>query len=308
MAMEIQQLRQMISSVLGVFQPIPEDPTSHRILRFAHAIADTKVPKRFQTPSMKPYDGTMHPEEHVAQYRERMEIIPIPLHLKTFEKITSDLYRVVQDPKERLTDFVNRFGREALSIPKINMETIVETFKMGLRKDSTFYEDLVMTPCKILDEVRCRALRFIRIEEDKEVHMGSNPSSQYDNPNRKVESSTPRSYKAKPYSKPNHHRFNSLEDEVEEEEPPKITDYCFSVDVSILIYAMQDLGDKARCPKKDNKSTRFKDKSKWCAYHEDFGHITEDCITLRKEISYLLSKGHLKEILERKKEKSKENN
>ena len=36
--------------------------------------------------------------------------------------------------------------------------------------------------------------------------------------------------------------------------------------------------------------------------------MTEDCIALRKEISYLFSKGHLKEILGRNKEKSKEKN
>ena len=30
---------------------------------------------------MKPYDGTTDPEEHIAQYRERMEIIPVPTHL-----------------------------------------------------------------------------------------------------------------------------------------------------------------------------------------------------------------------------------
>ncbi|XP_023749791.1 uncharacterized protein LOC111898097 [Lactuca sativa] len=124
----------------------------------------------------------------------------------------------------------------------------------------------------------------------------------------KVESSAPRSYKSKPYSRPDRHRVNALEDEGEEEEPPKITDYCFYVDVSGLIHAMQDLRDKARWIKKENKPTNWKDKSKRCAYHEYFGHMTEDCIALRKEISYLISKRHLKETLRRKKEKSKENN
>ncbi|KAL7602922.1 hypothetical protein Lser_V15G16606 [Lactuca serriola] len=221
---------------------------------------------------------------------------------RTFEKITSDLYRVVQGPKEKLRDFVKRFGREALSIPNIDMATIVEVFKMGLRKDSPFYEDLVMTSCKGLDEVRCRALRFNRLEEDKEIQKRSNTLNQYENPNRKVESSTQRSYKLKPYSKLDHHRVNALEDGGEEEELPKIIEYCLSVDVSGVIHAMQDLRDKTRWTKRDKKSTAWKDKSKWCAYNEDLGHITEACIALRKEISYLLSKGHLKEILGRKRE------
>ena len=63
---------------------------------------------------------------------------------------------------------MNKFGREALSIPNIDIATAVEAFKMGLKKDFPFYEDLVMTPCKRMDEVKSRTLRFIRPEEDKE--------------------------------------------------------------------------------------------------------------------------------------------
>ena len=64
---------------------------------------------------------------------------------------------------------------------------------------------------------------------------------------------------------------------------------------------MKNLGDKARWPRKTDMPGTTKDKSKWCAYHEDFGHLTDECIALRKEIGYLLSKGYLKELLGRKK-------
>jgi len=70
--------------------------------------------------------------------------------------------------------------------------------------------------------------------------------------------------------------------------------------------ALQGLGEKARWPRKDNKPTPSKDKSKWCAYHEDFGHLTDECIALRREIGYLLSKGHLKELLGRKKSRTQD--
>ena len=74
-------------------------------------------------------------------------------------------------------NFVNMFGREALSIPNIDMETTVEAFKMGLKVHSPFYEDLVRTPCKRMDEVQSRALRFIKLEEDMEILKRSNPPS-----------------------------------------------------------------------------------------------------------------------------------
>ena len=157
---------------------------------------------------------------------------------------------MVQDPKERLRDFVNRFGREALGIPNIDMTTAVEAFNVGLKKDSPFYEKLVMTPCKRMEKLRSRAIRFIRHKEDKKIQNKSNPPSSYENPNGNAESKTQRSFKSKPYSRPDHHRVNALENEGEEQELPKITDYCFFMDVSGLIYAMQDLYDKAAWLKK----------------------------------------------------------
>ncbi|XP_076935664.1 uncharacterized protein LOC143602452 [Bidens hawaiensis] len=103
----------------------------------------------------------------------------------------------------------------------------VKAFKMGLKKDTLFYEDLVMNPCRNIEAVK-RAIRFIRPEKDR------------------------------------------------------------------------DLGDKARWPRNNEKNSAWKDKSKWCAFHEDFGHMTKDWIDLRREINYLLSKGHLKELLGKK--------
>uniref|UniRef100_A0A251USD1 Uncharacterized protein n=1 Tax=Helianthus annuus TaxID=4232 RepID=A0A251USD1_HELAN len=61
------------------------------------------------------------------------------------------------------------------------MATAVEAFKMGLLKDSLFYDDLVMTPCRNLDEVRTRALRFIRLEDDKRIQERQVGSSKQEN-------------------------------------------------------------------------------------------------------------------------------
>lgn len=57
---------------------------------------------------------------------------------------------------------------------------------------------------------------------------------------------TMNAYKWKKYSKPDHYWINALDDEGEENEFPNITDYFFSLDVSSLIFAMQDLSDKVR--------------------------------------------------------------
>lgn len=40
-----------------------------------------------------------------------------------------------------------------------------------------------------------------------------------------------------------------------------------------------------------------RDASKWCEFQDDHGHQTEDCITLKFEVSELLKRGHLKDFL-----------
>ena len=89
--------------------------------------------------------------------------------IKTFERISSDLYQVVQDLKESLRYFVSRFDKELLNIPNIDMAIVVEVFKMIQNKYSLFYEDFVMTPCRRTYESISRALRFTKLEEDNEI-------------------------------------------------------------------------------------------------------------------------------------------
>lgn len=113
----------------------------------------------------------------------------------------------------------------------------------------------------------------------------------YDNhPNRKNESYYQKFYRAKPYSRPENHRVNALEYEYEDEDYSKIFGYYFSINVSSPLYAMRDLGDKARWQKKSDNPSDHKDKSNWCVYHEDLVHINKHFFALKERISGTCSK------------------
>ncbi|XP_076945345.1 uncharacterized protein LOC143616391 [Bidens hawaiensis] len=87
------------------------------------------------------------------------------------------------------------------------MAAAVEALKMGLKKDSPVYDDLVMTPCRNLDEVRNRALRYIRLKDDKKAH-GNLIIPKYESTNRKSDS--PQKFsRPKPYSKQDSPRINA---------------------------------------------------------------------------------------------------
>lgn len=49
------------------------------------------------------------------------------------------------------------------------MLIVVQAFKIGLPKDSPFYKDLVMNPYRNINEVKNKALSFIRMEEDRMI-------------------------------------------------------------------------------------------------------------------------------------------
>ncbi|XP_076895161.1 uncharacterized protein LOC143547678 [Bidens hawaiensis] len=206
---------------------------------------------------------------------------------------------------EPLRQFLTKFGQEALEIPNLDVSTAVEALKMGLQKDSQFYQDLVMTPCRNLDEVQNRALRLIRLEEDQMIQDQLNTPTKNEFQDRR-QGSYYRNNNSKPYSKPNNQKINVVEEEEDDEDCLKISNYCFSVDMGGVMLVVRNLGDKARWPRKNEKAPAPKDKSKWCTFHEDFGHMTEECIALRKEIRYLLGKGYLKELFGRKKSRTQD--
>ena len=46
---------------------------------------------------------------------------------------------------------------------------------------------------------------------------------------------------------------------------------------------------------KSNPATR--DNTKYCEFHRDYGHRTDNCIQLRKEIEYLIQRGYLRRFI-----------
>ncbi|KAJ0845440.1 putative retrotransposon gag domain-containing protein [Helianthus annuus] len=138
---------------------------------------------------------------------------------RKFEKLTSDLYRITQNHNESLRDYITKFSKESLDIPNLDMATAVEAFKMGLLKDSLFYDDLVMTPCRNLDEVRTRALRFIRLEDDKRIQERQVGSSKPEK-----QGSSFKSNKFKSYHRNENKNVHAVDQEEDDEDYPPISD------------------------------------------------------------------------------------
>ena len=80
---ELREVRELIQRIPGVPKPLEKaTPTSYADSPFGDDIALLEIPKRFTVPTMKSYDGSADPLEHIAQYKQRMFTVPITKDLR----------------------------------------------------------------------------------------------------------------------------------------------------------------------------------------------------------------------------------
>ena len=77
---------------------------------------------------------------------------------------------------------------------------------------------------------------------------------------------------------------------------PAICEYKFCVDISGLVNKLDSMGSNVKWPHKNSIPAIRRDQTKFCQFHDDIGHNTEDCIALRREVAWLLKQGHLKDL------------
>ncbi|KAK9750464.1 hypothetical protein RND81_02G199100 [Saponaria officinalis] len=150
MMQEIQRLNEKIVKIPGIPDPLEEvSQDSFADSPFADSIALKEIPKKFTVPGMSLYDGTTDPQDHIAQYKQRMLTIPIPRDLretclcKGFGSTLCGpaLQWLVGIPNGTIKSFanlVNSFVQQFVSSRKLQKQTsdlyrIVQRFNEPLR-------------------------------------------------------------------------------------------------------------------------------------------------------------------------------
>nr|XP_009605889.1 uncharacterized protein LOC104100382 [Nicotiana tomentosiformis] len=64
-----------------------------------------------------------------------------------------------------------------------------------------------------------------------------------------------------------------------------------------MVYAMEKLRPEVKWSPKMRSDSNTRKSDALCEFHQERGHKTEDCITLRQEVVNMLRQGHLKELL-----------
>ncbi|KAH6785376.1 hypothetical protein C2S51_037831 [Perilla frutescens var. frutescens] len=316
------------------------DPYLRPSLGFEEEISLVEMPPKFTFPSMKLFDGTTNPDNHIAQYKQRMFTTSIPRQSKeagmykgfgsslsgpalqwftnlpnssisTFaqlndlfveqfassrkiEKHADDLYTVIQRQEKTLRSFVGRFNREKVSILGCNIDTTVSAFRKGLKRGSDLYKELTKYPCKTMEDVLAKAWAQIKWEEDEanlfQFRPRNDPPHKEHRPHIRNER-----YRADPY--PRNSIFDPRDRRIPEHPDRRLPEYNLCITPSEAVNAMKGLGKNVKWPPKMRTLDNERDRNKFCDFHNNHGHRTDNCIALRLEVIELLKRGHLTDLL-----------
>nr|XP_021842398.1 uncharacterized protein LOC110782540 [Spinacia oleracea] len=181
------------------------------------------------------------------------------------ERMMGELMSFVQGSRESLRDYISRFNMEASNIPKLQQEVAVLAMMSGL-KDGDFKSYLGRKSFTTLAEVLGEANEFIKSEEIEKATAQRNVAEEGN----------------QAISKRRNH-IRSMETE------EKATKAGESGEDKIFAISKED----ERWQRPAKMYNKYRDPKKYCDFHGDHGHLTEECTNLKDNIEDLIRRGYL---------------
>ncbi|XP_052189868.1 uncharacterized protein LOC127799686 [Diospyros lotus] len=194
--------------------------------------------------------------------------------LKRHQKSSMALVDIKQDQGESLRDFVARFNEEALSIDEFDQRIAMVAFQNGLRA-GPFVQSLAKTPSRTFTEALTWANKYINAEEMMKVKRAEQP----DKKEREKEMKKPMVEHKTDY-RPSR-ALDRLGFGGAHGNPTSYTP--LNASRAEILLALEDK-NYLRCPPSLKSPPNTRSKRKYCRFHPDHGHVTEDCIQLKEEI------------------------
>ncbi|XP_057755287.1 uncharacterized protein LOC130974415 [Arachis stenosperma] len=189
------------------------------------------------------------------------------------------LSTIRQGPQESLKDYMTRFADATMEIPDLNPAIHLHPLKAGLRPGK-FREIIAVIKPKTLEEFRERAAGQMETEELREADKTEKRP-------RREDDRTPRLGGTKDLGKPfkltlkfdNYTNFNTKRERIIKE-----------------ILNAKIIKPPARAGSYQDQ--RFVDKNKHCAFHQKYGHTTDECVIAKDLLERLARQGLLDKYIE----------
>ncbi|RWW62715.1 hypothetical protein BHE74_00030137, partial [Ensete ventricosum] len=180
----------------------------------------------------------------------------------------------VQGSDEPLSQFVRRFTSQVQGIPDLHPSLAIQVFLTGL-KPSRFFWSLIERPPTTLPEMLQRAHQYVAAET---LIAG-----------KRDEAKRPRGEQSRGHPVPPPKKREDRSGLLPARPPPiplnsTRTEIFFQIREKGLL--------KAPSPMKSHPERR--DKRRYCRFHREYGHDTEECRDLQYQIEDLIRRGHLR--------------
>ncbi|XP_025703505.1 uncharacterized protein [Arachis hypogaea] len=185
------------------------------------------------------------------------------------------LNTIKQGPHESLKDYITRFAKATMEIPDPDPKVHLHALKSGL-KPGKFQETIAVTKPRTLEEFYKKAVGHMEIEELREA--------------RRMDKQQPRRDEEK-HLKATSHKDNKKPFKL----TPKYDAYTqFNTrreDIIKEILNAKIIKPPSRASSYQDQ--KYVDKTKHCAFHQKYGHTTDECVTAKDLLEILARQGHL---------------
>ena len=249
------------------------------------------------------------PPSTISSFRElSIAFVSHFIGARTYRKPSYHLLTIKQGSQENLKSYVQRFNAESLKIDILDEKFAVTAFIAGLGMRS---KDLIFSisknPQANMAEVLAKAEKYINGEE---ALMSKKESSSTSKDKKTTEKRRGRSPKrqgdqrkspgAEQERSPK--RRGNLRDRLGPSQPERRRLYSpqrftpLTASVSQVLYEVRN-EQFLRWPAQMKSNPATRDNTKYCEFHRDYGHRTDNCIQLRREIEYLIQRGYLRRFV-----------
>ncbi|GAU39748.1 hypothetical protein TSUD_219910 [Trifolium subterraneum] len=213
---------------------------------------------------------------------------------KKHPKTEANLEAVRQGPNETLRSCIERFNKEAVQVD-VTDDMKKYLMRKNLRDGTKFKEMVAIEKPATWDEILYKAQAYMQFEEETMADAMRYSRTEGNRP--------PQEQSRKNGDKRNGDRRGRDKSQEPRGPPSQFTNYTPLLVPREIILAECAASDFKNVGIRFPKSTPFKpgqDRSRNCAYHKSYGHLTEDCIQLKDAIEILIRNGKLKDYVKRK--------
>ena len=198
------------------------------------------------------------------------------------------LLTIRQGEKETLRLYVKRFTRKTLDVDEADDKVQLMTFKDGL-KSREFMVSLAKNPPKTMAEMLLKAQKYMNVKDAlvaiKDVEKTSGKGRKEDD------------RRGRKRECPN--RQTSDKSKRKDEKTPQTVKFTHLVMPVNKILVQIKYEHYLKWPRPLHSSPKVYAKKKYCQFHKDHGHFTEDCRDLKEQIEELIPKGKLNKFVKK---------